>query len=129
MSSPSRGGRGKKAPYTTIHYRIPEPIKPTVERFATAYKIVVNQENSGDKARTLINSVDDTLVAVLDSSNATELEDLKLQLSAAQKQIEKLTLEREKSASILHPALKFPANNASKIKAAIREAFPELPSK
>jgi hypothetical protein len=129
MSSPSKGGRGKKAPYKTIHYRIPEPIKPTVERFAAAYKIVINQEDSEDEVRTLINSVDDTLVAVLDSSNFSELGALKLQLSEARSQIEKLTLEREKSASILLPALKFPANNASPIKAVIREAFPELPSK
>jgi hypothetical protein len=128
MSSPGKGGRGKKAPYATIHYRIPKPIKPTVERFAAAYKIVVGQGDSEDEVRTLINSVDDTLVAVLDN-NFSELEALKLQLSVAQSQVEKLTLERERSASILLPTLKFPANNASKIKAAIREAFPELPSK
>lgn len=129
MSSPSKGGRGKKAPYKTIHYRIPEPIKPTVERFAAAYKIVINQEDSEDEVRTLINSVDDTLVAVLDFGNVSQSEDLKLQLSAAQKQIENLTSEREKSAAILLPALKFPANNASPLRAAVREAFPELPSK
>lgn len=32
------GGRGKKAPYQTTHYRIPEPIKPLVELLAEQYR-------------------------------------------------------------------------------------------
>ena len=31
MTKPS-GGRGKKAPYVTTHMRVPEPIKPEVQR-------------------------------------------------------------------------------------------------
>jgi len=32
------GGRGLKAPYQTTHCRIPEPIKPLVEKLSTEYK-------------------------------------------------------------------------------------------
>ena len=32
------GGRGKKAPYQTTHYRIPEPIKELVESLASQYR-------------------------------------------------------------------------------------------
>lgn len=35
-----KGGRGKRAPYETTHYRIPAPIKPLVEKIALAYKRV-----------------------------------------------------------------------------------------
>lgn len=40
-----RGGRGVKAPYDTVHVRIPLPIKAEVERLSQAYKeSVVNGE-------------------------------------------------------------------------------------
>jgi len=37
MSSPV-GGRGHKAPYLTTHVRVPEPVKPEVERLISDYK-------------------------------------------------------------------------------------------
>jgi len=33
-----KGGRGHKAPYQTTHVRVPEPIKPMVERIVDDYK-------------------------------------------------------------------------------------------
>lgn len=43
MSKPSLpvGGRGKIAPYTTTHYRIPIAIKPHVQELANEYKRLV----------------------------------------------------------------------------------------
>lgn len=37
MSNPV-GGRGHKAPYLTTHVRVPEPVKPEVERLISDYK-------------------------------------------------------------------------------------------
>ena len=37
MAAP-KGGRGVKAPYTTTHVRVPEPIKARVEAMSQAYK-------------------------------------------------------------------------------------------
>lgn len=42
----TKGGKGKKAPYTTIHYRIPEPIKPLVEKLANGYKTLLGHDRS-----------------------------------------------------------------------------------
>jgi hypothetical protein len=41
------GGRGKKAPYKTEHYRIPAPIKPLVQALANQYRELI----SADKAK------------------------------------------------------------------------------
>ncbi|AFY75202.1 hypothetical protein Syn7502_03340 [Synechococcus sp. PCC 7502] len=41
------GGRGKKAPYKTEHYRIPAPIKPLVQALANHYRELASQ-NKGE---------------------------------------------------------------------------------
>lgn len=38
----NKGGRGKKAPYNSITYRLPEHIKPIVDVFKNAYINIVN---------------------------------------------------------------------------------------
>ena len=38
MANFTKGGRGKKAPYETVHYRIPKPLKLTIQKLANAYK-------------------------------------------------------------------------------------------
>ncbi len=58
MSDPSRGGRGKKAPYSTTHYRIPDPIKPVVEMLANAYKrLTANDQDT----QLLLTKVEDAI--------------------------------------------------------------------
>ena len=43
------GGRGKRAPYQTTMYRIPAPLKPTVENLAASYRDIVGDfENPED---------------------------------------------------------------------------------
>lgn len=42
------GGRGKKAPYKTEHYRIPAPIKPLVQALANQYRELVTATDPTD---------------------------------------------------------------------------------
>lgn len=37
-----KGGRGKRAPYKTVMYRIPAPIKPVVEMMGHTYRLLVD---------------------------------------------------------------------------------------
>ena len=46
MTDYTRGGHGKKAPYETEMYRIPTPIKETVQQLSTAYKRLCNLETT-----------------------------------------------------------------------------------
>jgi hypothetical protein len=41
------GGRGKKAPYKTEHYRIPVPIKPLVQVLANQYRELMTDKDHG----------------------------------------------------------------------------------
>jgi len=40
------GGRGKKAPYKTEHYRIPAPIKPLVQALANQYRQLITENTN-----------------------------------------------------------------------------------
>jgi hypothetical protein len=57
MPDISKGGRGKRAPYTTTHYRIPEPIKPTVEQLADAYRLLVDEASFDRDGSQLLSNV------------------------------------------------------------------------
>ena len=38
MTDFTKGGRGKKAPYETVHYRVPKPLKSTVQKLSNTYR-------------------------------------------------------------------------------------------
>lgn len=57
MTTFIKGGRGKKAPYQTVMYRIPMPIKPAVELFAQVYRSTLQAEEAGLVADRLIEGV------------------------------------------------------------------------
>lgn len=38
----SKGGRGKQAPYTTTHIRVPDPLKAEVEHFIAEWRSLVD---------------------------------------------------------------------------------------
>ncbi len=38
MTDFTKGGRGKKAPYETVHYRIPKPLKSTIQKLSNTYR-------------------------------------------------------------------------------------------
>ena len=44
MNEPWKGGKGKKAQYSTTHTRVPDPIKPVVEMLAREWKRALVQE-------------------------------------------------------------------------------------
>lgn len=46
MSSIAKGGRGKTAPYSTGHYRIPIPLKPLVAKLANAYRNLIDEDRT-----------------------------------------------------------------------------------
>lgn len=125
MTNPGKGGRGKRAPYETIHYRIPSPIKPVVEMLATAYRMVVGSEADPDGEK-LLNQVKDSIASASYPNDKSELEKLRLKLIESQELLKQLEREREKAINILVPALKIKSNAGGKIKDAIKQAFPEI---
>ena len=124
MSNPGKGGRGKLAPYKTIHYRIPEPIKKTVESLANAYRIFAGSRN-WEGANKLLDEVNN---AILVSTNfdKNEVINYNEKIANLEKQVTDFKAEREKQLSILVPALEYKPQQARKVQEAIREAFPEL---
>jgi hypothetical protein len=56
-----KGGRGKKAPYKTGHYRIPQPIKPTVEMLADQYRELVANDSQVE-ASAMLERVNEAIV-------------------------------------------------------------------
>lgn len=70
MNNPAKGGRGKKAPYNTTHYRIPEPLKALVEEIAANYRELISDYDDPNDPK-LITEV---LKAVSSSSNQPAIE-------------------------------------------------------
>ena len=48
MNNFTKGGRGKKAPYETVHYRIPKPLKSTVQKLSNTYKSLFDTKYSNE---------------------------------------------------------------------------------
>ncbi len=44
----TKGGRGKKAPYETVHYRIPKPLKSTIQKLSNTYRNLVGTKYSDE---------------------------------------------------------------------------------
>ena len=98
-----KGGRGKRAPYETVMYRIPAPIKPIVELIGHTYRLLVDGV-ADPKGEQLIRRVENAVYAtgyqpqsgpedfdpdIDDPSEPTDTEVIKTQV----KMIEKLTTE------------------------------------
>ncbi len=56
----ARGGRGKKAPYESMHYRIPMPLKPAIENIASRYRDLVSNYDSVDNPDLINKAIDGT---------------------------------------------------------------------
>lgn len=138
MSNPGRGGRGKKADYLTTHYRIPVNIKPTVQRLATAYKIMFGSVGELATHNLLIKSVDDVISQStgLDNKSPSEIEILQQRISQLEtensrlKQSERDALnqlcechsEAFKAADILNAVFKVKRYTKQMLEDAIKEA-------
>ena len=102
MKNPGVGGRGKRAPYKTTHYRIPIAIKPIVEEMARKYRELVDEYEVDDSA--LIEAV----------INAINCEQTNKNIDS-----EKIELAIE----ILNEALLLKANVGGAIKRKVEEAL------
>jgi hypothetical protein len=124
MPSPAKGGRGKQAPYSTTHCRVPEPIKTSVERFAVAYRIL-SFDGDSEGCRNLIKSVDDATASLGEAEE--EIKRLKLELTLANTKIEVLENEREfATINLLTAYSSLGSRDGVKIKEAIAIAIPEV---
>jgi hypothetical protein len=124
MSSPARGGRGKKAPYLTSQCRVPNPIKESVERFAAAYRIL-SFDGDSESCRNLIKSVDDATASLGEAEE--EIKRLKLELALANTKIEVSENEQELVITNLLAAYSnLGSRDGVKLKEAIAIAIPEV---
>ncbi len=108
MSDSTKGGRGKKAPYQTVHYRIPQPIKPVVESLAEHYRELVAAESTAE-VEEMLERVQSSIVGSTPNENkpGTKFNEANL----------------EQIVSVLQEALTLKANAGGKIKDRIREAL------
>ena len=122
MSFTGKGGRGHKAPYSTIHYRIPTLIKPTVEKLAYKFREVVYDHLGVEN---LLERVDQ----VIDNGNEKNQEEtnkLLEQLEHFQSEVIKLKEEKAIALKVLREALAVKGNKAGEVKSLIRKAYPSL---
>lgn len=84
-----KAGRGNKAPYTSAHYRIPEPIKQAVEEFAATYREFLRE---GKDPQELLDAVK---LAIEASSKPESKPATKHREKALRVQLEKVTSDRD----------------------------------
>ncbi len=119
MVNPGVGGRGKRAPYETVHYRIPKPVKPVVERLSQAYRqLVVGEIHSGDQQ--LLRRVED---AINSGCPGGLLEELRGQVLLLHTELDKVKASRQQALQILNMALKLKPNAGGAIKREIEKAL------
>lgn len=147
MNNPGIGGRGKRAPYRTTHYRMPTALKPVVEEMTAKYRELVDEFEVDDPA--LIKAVV-SAIATSDFKNTEELskvseqiKSLEIKLKLSNKENKELTeklalieksnytlLEQLKKLKcppqailVLENALLLKANAGGAIKEKIKEAL------
>ncbi len=57
MTGFTKGGRGKKVPQETVHYRIPKPLKLIIQKLSNTYRNLFGTKYSGE----LIVNVEETI--------------------------------------------------------------------
>lgn len=129
MSELAKGGRGKKAPYNTAHYRMPEPLKPLCEELSANYReLITEYTDPHDPA--LITAV---LGAIIggnqtrqDSQRINELlqqhEQLKVEMEELHRRVERFK-DANQVIALLTEALKLRANTGGAIKEKIKQAL------
>lgn len=122
MTFTGKGGRGHKAPYSTIHYRIPVTIKPIVEKLAYKFKEIVDNYLEVEE---LLNRVDQAIDNNNDENQA-ETNKLFEQLEFFQSEVVKLKEEKAIAFKVLREALAVKGNKAGEVKSLIRKAYPDL---
>lgn len=134
MTNPGKGGRGKNAPYDTVHYRIPESIKPVVERFAACYRILIGSGVKEDCDR-LLQNVDSAITNTLEGEkhqvtiHEAIIEKLQNDLLTMQIELDKLQQERVEVIENLTSTLEFKPQQGTKIQGIIKQVITDLNNK
>ena len=85
MANFTKGGRGKKAPYETLHYRIPKPLKSTIQKLANAYKNLLGTKYSDE----LIVNVEEVInLTSYEGDNGTEVTKVGTRYSELKQQVQ-----------------------------------------
>lgn len=79
MSDIAKGGRGKKAPYESTHYRVPLPLKPIFEQMTADYRELVDLADD-PAAPGIITAVVTATAARLDNEGS-DVEDQEIRVS------------------------------------------------
>jgi hypothetical protein len=101
-NNPGVGGRGKRAPYKTTHYRMPIALKPIVEEMARKYRELVDEYEVDDPA--LVEAV---INAICPKQTNKNIDSEKIELAI----------------EILNSALTLKANSGGAIKRKVEEAL------
>lgn len=123
MSNPGKGGRGKVAPYSTTHYRIPEPLKATVERLTSAYRILVSSEDT-EVCKRFINCVDSAISNLGESEQ--NIKNLEAELIATKNEVKALKVKVISATAKLETALQLKSREGTKMKEIINESIDDL---
>ncbi|MDZ7970501.1 MAG: hypothetical protein RM368_37185 [Nostoc sp. DedSLP03] len=126
----AKGGRGKRAPYESTHYRLPVPLKPIAEEMAANYRQLVSEytdpEDPALIAATLQAIAPGGGNQVEENQQVKELledyQQMQSQLEELQQRVEKLKGVNQ-AIGILKNALTLRANSGGAIKEQIREAL------
>jgi len=137
-NNPAAGGRGKRAPYNTIHYRIPHAIKSSVEKISKAYKALVSDYDNPYDQRLIEEaegaiSISEVLQieALLVELAMVKEQNLEIsnRLAAAEESAGNLDLSNEEKKlldRILRQSLKLKANSEEETKQHIREVITKV---
>ena len=85
MANFTKGGRGKKAPYETVHYRIPKPLKLTIQKLTNAYKNLLGTKYSDE----LIVNIEEVInLSSYEGDNGTEVTKVGTRYSELKQQVQ-----------------------------------------
>ena len=85
MTNFTKGGRGKKAPYETVHYRILKPLKLTIQKLTNAYKNLLGTKYSDE----LIVNVEEVInLTSYEGDNSTEVTKVGTKYSELKQQVQ-----------------------------------------
>ena len=137
MNDLAKGGRGKKAPYDSTHYRLPVPLKPLCEELAANYRELVTQyldPNSPELITAVLaasggsaNNKSEEL-AIDCIKQAETINQLEAKINQLLQENEELNSRQSntKIKTILNEALELKANAGGAIKVKIRQALEML---
>jgi hypothetical protein len=119
-----KGGRGKRAPYTTTHYRVPVACKESVETVCKVWKEIYVSDEGEEKSQKFLQKIIDTASGVYQAEFFGESEsNEKVVTNYEHEEIPGNNFDLETVKNKLHNALSIKGNKSSAIKAIIEEVL------